>query len=54
MSEISFETALGARVEDMVDACTRCGTGTITVDTAPNEFTEFVITLPRGQARESR
>ena len=25
MSEISFETALGARVEDMVDACTRCG-----------------------------
>ena len=28
--------------------------GTITVDTAPDEFTEFVITLPRGQARESR
>ena len=25
MSEISFETALGARVEDMLDACTRCG-----------------------------
>src|SRR5829696_8922588 len=22
---ISFETALGARVEDMLDACTRCG-----------------------------
>jgi two-component system, NtrC family, sensor kinase len=28
--------------------------GTITIDTAPNEFTEFVITLPRGQAGESR
>jgi heterodisulfide reductase subunit D len=25
MSEMSFETALGARVEDMLDACTRCG-----------------------------
>jgi heterodisulfide reductase subunit D len=25
MSEISFETALGARVEEMLDACTRCG-----------------------------
>ena len=25
MSEISFETALGARVDEMVDACTRCG-----------------------------
>src|SRR5215217_3128432 len=25
MSEISFETALGDRVEDMLDACTRCG-----------------------------
>jgi heterodisulfide reductase subunit D len=25
MSEISFETALGARVEDMLDACTRFG-----------------------------
>src|SRR5882724_12332151 len=25
MSEISFETALGARVDDMMDACTRCG-----------------------------
>src|ERR1700749_3270779 len=25
MSEISFETALDARVEEMLDACTRCG-----------------------------
>jgi heterodisulfide reductase subunit D len=25
MNEISFETALGERVEDMLDACTRCG-----------------------------
>jgi Fe-S oxidoreductase len=25
MSEISFETALGARVDEMLDACTRCG-----------------------------
>ena len=25
MSEISFETALGGRVEEMLDACTRCG-----------------------------
>ncbi len=25
MSDISFETALGERVEDMLDACTRCG-----------------------------
>jgi heterodisulfide reductase subunit D len=25
MSEISFETALGDRVDEMVDACTRCG-----------------------------
>jgi heterodisulfide reductase subunit D len=25
MTEISFETALGERVEDMLDACTRCG-----------------------------
>src|ERR1700742_4444265 len=25
MSEISFETALDARVDDMLDACTRCG-----------------------------
>src|SRR5712671_4105965 len=25
MSDISFETALGKRVEDMLDACTRCG-----------------------------
>jgi heterodisulfide reductase subunit D len=25
MGEISFETALGARVDEMVDACTRCG-----------------------------
>ena len=25
MSEISFETALDARIEEMLDACTRCG-----------------------------
>ena len=25
MNDISFETALGERVEDMLDACTRCG-----------------------------
>jgi len=25
MSDTSFETALGARVDDMLDACTRCG-----------------------------
>jgi heterodisulfide reductase subunit D len=25
MNDISFETALGGRVEDMLDACTRCG-----------------------------
>ena len=25
MSQITFETALGARVDDMLDACTRCG-----------------------------
>src|ERR1700712_790985 len=25
MSEISFETALDARVDEMLDACTRCG-----------------------------
>ena len=25
MSELSFEKALGERVEDMLDACTRCG-----------------------------
>src|SRR6266567_7986382 len=25
MSDISFETALGARVDEMLDACTRCG-----------------------------
>jgi len=25
MSDISFETALGERVDDMLDACTRCG-----------------------------
>lgn len=25
MNEISFETALGERVDDMLDACTRCG-----------------------------
>jgi Fe-S oxidoreductase len=25
MTDISFETALGKRVEDMLDACTRCG-----------------------------
>src|ERR1700722_20398770 len=25
INEISFETALGQRVEDMLDACTRCG-----------------------------
>jgi heterodisulfide reductase subunit D len=25
MNDISFETALGSRVEDMLDACTRCG-----------------------------
>src|SRR5258708_8467608 len=25
MSDISFETALGKRVEDMLDGCTRCG-----------------------------
>jgi Fe-S oxidoreductase len=25
MSEISFETALGARVDDMLEACTKCG-----------------------------
>src|SRR6476620_8743615 len=25
MSDISFETALGKRVGDMLDACTRCG-----------------------------
>ena len=25
MNDISFETALGKRVEDMLDACTRCG-----------------------------
>src|SRR6266567_7308799 len=25
MSETSFETALGARVDEMLDACTRCG-----------------------------
>jgi Fe-S oxidoreductase len=25
MSDTSFETALGARVDEMLDACTRCG-----------------------------
>src|SRR6202048_5492068 len=25
ISDISFETALGERVDDMLDACTRCG-----------------------------
>jgi Fe-S oxidoreductase len=25
MNEVSFETALGERVEEMLDACTRCG-----------------------------
>jgi len=25
MSDTSFETALGGRVDEMVDACTRCG-----------------------------
>src|SRR5215469_3761626 len=25
MGEVSFETALGERIEEMVDACTRCG-----------------------------
>jgi heterodisulfide reductase subunit D len=25
MTDISFETALGERVDDMLDACTRCG-----------------------------
>src|SRR6202046_4087126 len=25
MSDLSFETALGERVDDMLDACTRCG-----------------------------
>ena len=25
MNDISFETALGERVDDMLDACTRCG-----------------------------
>src|SRR3981189_629602 len=25
MNDIPFETALGERVEDMLDACTRCG-----------------------------
>src|ERR1700688_1992567 len=25
MSDISFETVLGERVDDMLDACTRCG-----------------------------
>src|ERR1017187_6458272 len=25
MNEISFETALGRRVDDMLDACTKCG-----------------------------
>ena len=25
MNDISFEQALGARVDDMLDACTRCG-----------------------------
>ena len=25
MSEISFETALDSRVDEMLDACTRCG-----------------------------
>src|SRR5712691_8600099 len=25
MHDVSFETALGARVDDMLDACTRCG-----------------------------
>jgi Fe-S oxidoreductase len=25
MGEVDFETALGARVDEMVDACTRCG-----------------------------
>jgi heterodisulfide reductase subunit D len=45
MSEISFETALGARVDEMLDACTRCGK---CVDVCPSVTPAGIVDVSSG------
>ena len=46
MNEISFETALGARVEGMLDACTRCGK---CVEVCPSVVPAGIANLASGE-----
>ena len=56
MTETTFESALAARTNDMLDACTRCGkcveicpvTAPAGVDTAADSVISGIIDILRG------